>query len=59
MSEEVKAKIFDRGFTTKGVGKATDLGMAISYQIITEKHKGTITCTSEYGICDCIAHQLE
>ena len=50
MPEEVKAKIFEQGFTTKAVGKGTGLGMAISYQIVVEKHGGTITCTSELGV---------
>ncbi|MBP0009221.1 AAA family ATPase [Roseofilum sp. Belize Diploria] len=49
MSEEVKAKIFEQGFTTKMVGKGTGLGMTISQQIIVEKHRGSIACTSELG----------
>ena len=47
MPEDVKAKIFEQGFTTKGVGKGTGLGMAIAHQIITEKHGGAIACHSE------------
>lgn len=47
--EEVKTRIFEQGFTTKEVGKGTGLGMAIAHQIITEKHGGTIICTSEQG----------
>ena len=34
-------KIFDPGYTTKGVGVGTGLGLAISQKII-EKHKGKI-----------------
>ncbi|MGD1703185.1 trifunctional serine/threonine-protein kinase/ATP-binding protein/sensor histidine kinase [Dapis sp. BLCC M229] len=49
MTEEVKAKIFQQGFTTKGVGKGTGLGMAIAHQIVTEKHGGKITCNSIVG----------
>ena len=49
MPEEVKARIFEQGFTTKGVGKGTGLGMAIAHQIITEKHGGQITCNSTVG----------
>lgn len=41
-------KIFDPGFTTKGTGVGTGLGLSISYNII-QKHKGTITATSEPG----------
>ncbi len=49
MSEEVKQKIFEHLFTTKGVGKGTGLGLSISRQIVEEKHGGKITCTSELG----------
>ncbi len=49
MPEEVKTKIFDQGFTTKGVGKGTGLGMAIAYQIVIEKHGGQISCDSTVG----------
>lgn len=49
ISEEVRSRIFDTFFTTKPVGKGTGLGLAISYQIITEKHRGQITCLSNLG----------
>ena len=49
MPEEVKAKIFQQGFTTKEVGKGTGLGMAIAHQIVTEKHGGKISCDSRVG----------
>ena len=47
--DEVKSKIFDHLFTTKGVGKGTGLGLAIAKQIIEEKHQGAINCISELG----------
>ncbi|MFB2978037.1 ATP-binding protein [Microseira sp. BLCC-F43] len=47
--EEVKAKIFDRLFTTKSVGQGTGLGLAIAHQIIVEKHGGAIDVNSEVG----------
>ncbi|MEL6471751.1 MAG: HAMP domain-containing sensor histidine kinase [Cyanobacteria bacterium J06623_4] len=49
MTEAVKAKIFDRLFTTKGVGKGTGLGLAIAHQIVEEKHGGKITVESQPG----------
>jgi signal transduction histidine kinase len=47
--EAVKAKIFDRLFTTKNVGQGTGLGLAIAHQIIVEKHGGSLSCISELG----------
>ncbi|WP_204141878.1 sensor histidine kinase [Halomicronema sp. CCY15110] len=49
MDKAVKRKIFDPFYTTKPVGKGTGLGMSISYQIIVEKHHGTLQCVSEVG----------
>ncbi|MGD1700290.1 ATP-binding sensor histidine kinase [Dapis sp. BLCC M229] len=47
--DEVKSKIFEHLFTTKGVGKGTGLGLAIAKQIIEEKHGGKIDCISQFG----------
>lgn len=49
ITESVKTKLFDPFFTTKPVGKGTGLGLAISYQIVVEKHKGTLHCHSQPG----------
>lgn len=49
MPESIRAKIFNPFFTTKPVGKGTGIGMSISYQIITDKHQGTLQCLSEPG----------
>jgi two-component system NtrC family sensor kinase len=46
--QEDLTKIFDPGFTTKGVGVGTGLGLAISYNIIN-KHKGDINVISDEG----------
>ncbi|MEM9539591.1 MAG: ammonium transporter [Cyanobacteria bacterium P01_E01_bin.42] len=42
-------KLFDPFFTTKEVGKGTGLGLSISYQIVVERHGGTMCCNSEPG----------
>uniref|UniRef100_UPI0034272E9C sensor histidine kinase n=1 Tax=Okeania sp. SIO2F4 TaxID=2607790 RepID=UPI0034272E9C len=47
--ETIQAQIFEQFFTTKSTGKGTGLGLAIAKQIVTEKHEGTITYTSELG----------
>jgi len=40
------SRVFDPGFTTKGVGVGTGLGLSICYQIVQE-HRGRITAESE------------
>ncbi|MGB3403574.1 MAG: ATP-binding protein [Microcoleaceae cyanobacterium] len=47
--EDVIQKIYDPFFTTKPIGKGTGLGMAISHQIIVEKHRGILECVSQPG----------
>jgi signal transduction histidine kinase len=41
-------RIFDPGFTTKGVGVGTGLGLSITFRII-ENHQGSIHVESELG----------
>lgn len=47
--EDVKDRIFDHLFTTKGVGQGTGLGLAIAHQIVTEAHNGSLDVQSEVG----------
>jgi len=49
MDDEVKARLYESFFTTKPIGKGTGLGMAITKDIIENKHGGTITFESERG----------
>lgn len=44
--EEVRQRLFNPFFTTKALGKGTGLGLSISYQIITERHGGSLQCIS-------------
>jgi signal transduction histidine kinase len=47
MPEYVQQNIFNPFFTTKPVGKGTGMGLAISYQIIIDKHQGKLDCFSK------------
>ena len=49
MPEFVQQRIFEPFFTTKELGQATGLGLSISRQIVVEKHKGQIKCSSQLG----------
>ncbi|WP_026731148.1 GAF domain-containing sensor histidine kinase [Fischerella sp. PCC 9605] len=65
MNEKVRSRLFNPFFTTKPIGKGTGLGLSISYQIITEGHKGKLSCQSalghgtEFAIEIPIRHQCE
>ena len=50
MSETVKAKLYENFFTTKPVGHGTGLGMAITRDIIVNKHRGTVDFESTENI---------
>ena len=49
MTEEVKERLFDNFFTTKPIGQGTGLGMAITRDIIENKHQGRLSFESEEG----------
>jgi PAS domain S-box-containing protein len=47
--EEIRHRIFDLFFTTKGPGKGSGQGLAISHSVIVEKHQGTLDFESRPG----------
>jgi two-component system, NtrC family, sensor kinase len=47
--KDILNKVFDPFFTTKEPGKGTGLGLSISYDIIVNKHGGSIWAESEPG----------
>lgn len=50
MSEAVKAKLYENFFTTKPMGHGTGLGMAITRDIIVNKHSGTVDFESTENV---------
>lgn len=46
---EIRSKVFDPFFTTKEVGKGTGQGLAIAYDVVVNKHGGTIDIESKEG----------
>ena len=45
----MKQHLYENFFTTKPVGQGTGLGMAITRDIIEDKHQGRLTFDSEEG----------
>ncbi len=48
--EEIRNRVYDPFFTTKDVGKGTGQGLAISHNIIVDKHGGRLDLESTPGV---------
>ena len=46
---EIRHRVFDQFFTTKGVGRGTGQGLAIARSIVVDAHGGTLSFESEVG----------
>ncbi len=49
IKEEVRKRIFEPFYTTKGAGAGTGLGLSVSYFIIVENHGGNLSVESSPG----------
>ena len=56
--DEIRTKIFDHFFTTKEVGKGTGQGLSIAYNVVVNKHGGTISVDSTVGQGTCFIIRL-
>jgi two-component system NtrC family sensor kinase len=48
--EHARGKVFEPFFTTKEVGKGTGQGLAMAYNCIVKRHKGSIVFETELGV---------
>jgi len=52
ISDEVEKHLFEPFFTTKPVGQGIGLGLATSYQIVVERHKGNLNYSTNAGLTE-------
>jgi PAS domain S-box-containing protein len=48
--DTIADRVFEQFFTTKAVGVGTGQGLALVYTLIHDRHKGTVTFTSQPGV---------
>jgi PAS domain S-box-containing protein len=58
MTNDVKKRIFEPFYTTKEVGTGTGLGLAVSYMLITNNHRGSFEVESSPGEGTCFTINL-
>ncbi|MEA3543644.1 MAG: ATP-binding protein, partial [Thermodesulfobacteriota bacterium] len=58
IEKDARAKIFDPFYTTQDVGQGTGLGLSVSYFIVTQNHKGSLSVTSEVKKGSCFDLRL-
>jgi two-component system NtrC family sensor kinase len=49
IGSEFREKLFQPFFTTKPTGEGAGLGLSISWDIVTQQHRGTIAVDSRLG----------
>ncbi len=49
IADDIKPRIFDAFFTTKGPGLGSGLGLNISYNIVVNRHRGDLSVASRPG----------
>ncbi|MGB3297102.1 MAG: ATP-binding protein [Phormidesmis sp.] len=55
---DVRGNIFNPFFTTKPVGQGTGMGLSISYQIVCDRHGGSLSCESTEGQGTCFTIKI-
>jgi PAS domain S-box-containing protein len=58
MSDELRRRVFEPFFTTKNAASGTGLGLSVSYYIINDTHKGSLTVASSPGQGACFTISL-
>lgn len=58
MTDDEKLHLYENFFTTKPIGQGTGLGMAITKEIIEQKHGGSITFDSTVGEGTCFTFTI-